>query len=93
MVNIFTKKNKHKTDIAAEDSHTRLQDSPLSSSAFSSRKVALGKQNPKEVDELPQLRDYPASKREVLFDQKLELCSQVFNFEDVLACPPLLSVF
>ena len=93
MVNIFTKKNKHKTENVAEDSQ------PLSSTAFSSRKVASGKQIPKEVDELPQLRDYPATKyvhvpcviaslilisrREALFDQKLELCSQIFNFEDV----------
>mmetsp|Transcript_12693 Transcript_12693/g.37751 ORF Transcript_12693/g.37751 Transcript_12693/m.37751 type:complete len:363 (-) Transcript_12693:1181-2269(-) len=82
MVNIFTKKNKHKTENVAEDSHTRL-DNSLSSTAFSSRKVASEKQIPKEVDELPQLRDYPATKREALFDQKLELCSQIFNFEDV----------
>merc|ERR1712072_927673 len=33
-------------------------------------------------EELPQLRDYPSAKREALFDQKLELCSHVFSFED-----------
>ncbi|KAJ8613670.1 hypothetical protein CTAYLR_003165 [Chrysophaeum taylorii] len=31
--------------------------------------------------ELPQLRDCPAPKREALFEQKLELCSHVFEFE------------
>ena len=49
-------------------------------------------------EELPQLRDYPSAKYELfsyislllqsctgeaLFDQKLELCSHVFSFEDV----------
>jgi len=82
MVNLFTKKNK-KADVGTDDTQVTRPQGSASSGATSARKGTTGKQtNPKEIDELPQLRDYPAAKREALFDQKLELCSNVFNFDD-----------
>mmetsp|Transcript_6751 Transcript_6751/g.9446 ORF Transcript_6751/g.9446 Transcript_6751/m.9446 type:complete len:592 (-) Transcript_6751:419-2194(-) len=33
--------------------------------------------------DIPQLRDYPTAKREQLFEQKLELCCYIFDFEDI----------
>jgi len=32
--------------------------------------------------DLPQLRDYPAAKRDQLFEQKLKLCAYAFDFDD-----------
>lgn len=75
MVNIFTKKNK-KADVV-DDHHVRNQANATTGGALGADKPGVS-----SVDELPQLRDHPAAKREVLFDQKLELCSHVFNFED-----------
>lgn len=72
MVLIFTKKNKRVTDESEDD--------------VSIGRHALSPDRPTlmaELDELPQLRDYPAAKREALFEQKLELCSRTFNFDDV----------
>jgi len=34
------------------------------------------------LKDLPNLKDTPMQKREALFQQKLELCSVIFNFED-----------
>lgn len=70
MVNIFAKKNK-KADVPSEEQTYQHAASMEHSPAN------------KETDDLPQLRDYPASKRDGLFEQKLELCSRIFNFEDV----------
>ena len=59
MVNIFTTKKKNqKSDTTVDDSQARLQGSmPSGATSSNTRKTA-----PKEMDELPQLRDYPAAK-------------------------------
>jgi serine/threonine-protein phosphatase 2A regulatory subunit B' len=90
MVNLFSTGAKKKKEVTVDDSQaTRPQGNTPAVPAVR-KGVSSGKQvTPKEMDELPQLRDYPAAKREALFDQKLELCSYVFNFEDVsglIAC-------
>jgi serine/threonine-protein phosphatase 2A regulatory subunit B' len=83
MVNLFSTGAKKKKEVTVDDSQaTRPQGNTPAVPAVR-KGVSSGKQvTPKEMDELPQLRDYPAAKREALFDQKLELCSYVFNFED-----------
>jgi hypothetical protein len=42
------------------------------------------------LKDLPMLRDTSAARREALFQQKLQLCAVVFNFDDpqVRPCPP-----
>ena len=88
MVNLFSTGTKKKKESVVDDQQ--------GNSATQRKPTSLSKQAmAKEMDELPQLRDYPAAKRadiniaplrrEALFEQKLELCSHVFNFEDVSA--------
>jgi serine/threonine-protein phosphatase 2A regulatory subunit B' len=78
MVNLFSTGTKKKKESVVDDQQ--------GNSATLRKPTSLSKQAmAKEMDELPQLRDYPAAKREALFEQKLELCSHVFNFEDVSA--------
>jgi serine/threonine-protein phosphatase 2A regulatory subunit B' len=75
MVNLFSTGTKKKKESVVDDQQ--------GNSATLRKPTSLSKQAmAKEMDELPQLRDYPAAKREALFEQKLELCSHVFNFED-----------
>ena len=66
MVNLFPRKNKQKADVATDDSQvTRPQGSASSGTTSTARKGASTaglKNTPKEIDELPQLRDYPAAK-------------------------------
>lgn len=38
------------------------------------------------LKDLPALRDTSAQRREPLFQQKLQLCSVIFNFDDPQAC-------
>jgi len=96
MVNIFTKKSSKLKSVPADETHSN-EPSTTTSSAI--RRANLAGKASKEIDELPQLRDYPAVKqsaalllnisfmifcrRDMLFEQKLDLCSHVFNFEHV----------
>ena len=63
MVNLFPRKNKQKADVATEDPQVRPQGSASSGSTARKGASSAGLKNtPKDIDELPQLRDYPAAK-------------------------------